>query len=138
MAIPDELFSLIKEESSMFISNLTGALCTRNLVDLAPWLANHPYQVITSCRRCLAAPHLRFYATHVRRRLALLPPSLLDRNLKDVGLLVSQGPEYLTTFIVGVLAFDEVSNPSDSLVEHQVPFTGPMGNFVALLIGEIL
>ena len=70
--------------------------------------------------------------------LALLPPSLLDRTLKDVGLLVTQGPESLTTVIVGALTFDEVNNPSDKMLkERQVPLTGPIGNFVAQLIGAI-
>lgn len=57
--------------------------------------------------------------------------------MKDVGLLVSQGPESLTTVLVGALTFDQVNNPGDKLKERQVPITGPIGNFVAQLIGAI-
>lgn len=122
VAIPEELSGLINQDSSMFISNPSGGL-------LGPVHAQFG-QFDTSTGQSTVSDD---YVVP----LALLPPSLLDRTLKDVGLLVSQGPESLTTVIVGALTFDQVNNPGDKLKERQVPITGPIGNFVAQLIGAI-
>ncbi|EOD48617.1 hypothetical protein GTA08_BOTSDO11341 [Neofusicoccum parvum] len=121
--IPEELTGLINDDSSMFVSNPTGSL-------LGPIHAQFGQFDTATGKSTVSSDYVV--------PLALLPPSLLDRTLKDVGLLVTQGPESLTTVIVGALTFDEVNNPSDKMLkERQVPLTGPIGNFVAQLIGAI-
>ncbi|KAL1621353.1 hypothetical protein SLS56_009239 [Neofusicoccum ribis] len=114
--IPEELTGLINDDSSMFVSNPTGSL-------LGPVHARFGQFDTATGKSTVSSDYV-------------VP--LLDRTLKDVGLLVTQGPESLTTVIVGALTFDEVNNPSDKMLkERQVPLTGPIGNFVAQLIGAI-
>ncbi|KAL0259654.1 hypothetical protein SLS55_005391 [Diplodia seriata] len=123
LEVPQELSSLINQGSSMFVSNPSGGL-------LGPIVAQFG-QFDTSTGQSTVSKEYDV-------PLALLPPSLLDRTLKDVGLLVEQGPELLTTIVVGALHFDHVDNSGNALLkERQVPITGPIGNFIAQLIGAI-